>query len=517
MRRYRQILLLLFLLTPAAAFADGVSPILNFFHKDTWLPATVVTLVIILVESGLLRWRINQVSFGGVLWRSAVLNITSSTTGSVLLLMFGRESFFMWDTMSLVLPLFIITLVTEIPLLRLLFRQIPLTWGRACALGCGINLASYACVFVLEIALLFGWLSYAGHLDKKEQFEWQNPKLLHRITGTIYGTESKEQTVRLRIFNPQTGGWTALTNCPSIDPNEWDIEGRVCAFTRPTTGNCKEKHLVISRLPEFTVLHEIGLEPFTDHTFDNIANWQGITALALSPDAKYLAILFRYTDAVAYRDRSSYYNLGSRCRLIVIAVDSGREIARSLRWASDYGLCWLPDARTVLFSSFDKEGLYQIQKSDVRGDISYGIGYSEDGKFSRGIFAFNLDTRKTTRFSDGYAPSLAVQKKQVLVRDGTTLRLLDSSGHEKRRLDMPRLGYGGVTVSPDGALILVEIQRRIPFHLRGIPTLVDIAMPTTRHVIGGDFSYKYDWTEGTEGASNHASEVTPRKLAEPQR
>ena len=62
------------LLVPTAALADGVSPILNFFHKDTWLPAAIVTLVIILVEGGLLRWRIKQIPFWGALWRSALLN-----------------------------------------------------------------------------------------------------------------------------------------------------------------------------------------------------------------------------------------------------------------------------------------------------------------------------------------------------------------------------------------------------------------------------------------------------------
>ena len=122
MNRRRYPYLVLLLLTPTVAFADGVSPILNFFHKDTWLPASVVTLVIILVESGLLRWRIKSLRFASILWRCLILNVASSATGSVLLLGFSRDSFFMWDTMSLVLPLFLITLVTEIPLLHVLFK-----------------------------------------------------------------------------------------------------------------------------------------------------------------------------------------------------------------------------------------------------------------------------------------------------------------------------------------------------------------------------------------------------------
>src|ERR1017187_9877947 len=103
-KRRLYLAILLGILTPATLYADGVSPILNFFHKDTWLPASIVTLVIILVEGGLLRWRIKQITFGGALWRSAVINISSSAVGSILLLGFGRDSNFMWDTMALVAP-----------------------------------------------------------------------------------------------------------------------------------------------------------------------------------------------------------------------------------------------------------------------------------------------------------------------------------------------------------------------------------------------------------------------------
>src|ERR1039457_2047166 len=168
MKQRPHVPLIILLLAPSVAFADGVSPTLNFFHKDTWLPASIVTLVITLVEGGLLRWRIKQITFGGALWRSAVINISSSAVGSILLLGFGRDSYFMWDTMSLVAPLFLITVATEIPLLYFLFRKLPMTWGRACVLGFGINLASYAVVFVMEIGLFLGFISYAGHLDSKE-------------------------------------------------------------------------------------------------------------------------------------------------------------------------------------------------------------------------------------------------------------------------------------------------------------------------------------------------------------
>jgi len=134
------------------ALADGVSPILNLFHRDTWFPATLITILIILVESSLLRLRIKEVRYLDTLWRCFILNLVSSVAGSVILVGLGRDSFFVWDGMSLLLPLFIITLVTEIPMLRLLCRKLPLSWERACALGLGINIASYAVVFVAEVA-----------------------------------------------------------------------------------------------------------------------------------------------------------------------------------------------------------------------------------------------------------------------------------------------------------------------------------------------------------------------------
>ena len=82
-RRFVYIALLL--MTPTAVFANGIVPILNFFNRETWQPATMATLVIILVEAALLRWRIKTLPFLGTLWRTAVINLASSAAGSLVL------------------------------------------------------------------------------------------------------------------------------------------------------------------------------------------------------------------------------------------------------------------------------------------------------------------------------------------------------------------------------------------------------------------------------------------------
>ena len=507
MKRKRYLYLALLLLAPTAAFADGVSPILNFFHKDTWLPASIVTLVIILLESGILRWRIKSLRFTSILWRCCLFNVASSATGSVLLLLFSLDSFFMWDTMSLVLPLFLITLATEIPLLHALFKAVPLSWQRASILGCGINIASYAAVFVVEIGLLFGWLSYAGHLDKKELEQWNNPALLEHASGQVYATESAGSQHVLRVCVPPSSQWTMLTNCPSLDPNKWDVQGNTCAFVLWGTGDWTNRNLIVCRLPGFQTILTLPPSVFSEAQFDN---WQGVTDLSVSPDEKSVAILFRYTDAVAPKDGSSYFDLGSKCKLIVIDITSGQEIARANRLASDSGLCWFSDSRRVLFPSFDDVSLYLTTKADVHGSTSYGIGYAHDDRFKRGLYVFDIGTGSTTRFADGYDPSLAVKAGTILVRDRSGFLLLDCSANVQARIDVGRVGFRSAVVSPTGDMLLAEIQRQVPFYAGGRLVLFQKDKPDVRHVLDAGFSYRVDWTIEDKGMSNQSSEATPK-------
>ena len=474
-------------LLATAARADGVSPVLNLFHSGTWLPAAAVTAAIVLVESLLLRWWLRPTTYWRALKWSFLLNVASSCAGSVLLLLFGRDSYFVWDAFSFVVPLFLVTLATEIPLLRALSKAHAVSWKRILSAGLGMNVASYAAVFALEIGLFAAFLSRAGARDARDLAAWQNPRLLEKFSGALYGTAAGPGR-HLRVFDPQTQIWTDLTNGPAIDPQKWDAENDRCAFVDWDT-----KRLKIARLPDFSGLREIPTEPFEAPPRTGYGHWQGVVGLALSPDAKLLAILFRTDGAVAYRDESSYFHLGDACRLIVLDAETGEEIARAPRRASG-DLCWLPNSRSVLFSSFENESLYDVPRSAVRGTRSYGAGYAKDNRFATRLYAFRLDTGEVAPFAQGHAPSLAPRAQTLFVQDGNDVRILDPAGRETGRVRLPAL-WGAPVAAPDGALLLAQILRRHPFAPGGAPVLLDPAAPDVRHALpGAYFSYRYDWT-----------------------
>ena len=401
----------------------------------------------------------------------------------------------MWDGMALVIPLFLITLITEVPLLRVLYRKVPLSWERACTLGLGINVASYAAVFVVEIGFFLGFISFAGHFDEKERSQWVHPELLSQSAGQIYATETVGGgSHRLRVLDTRTKSWQSLTNCPSLDPNKWDVEGRTCAFVRWSIQHSEGETVVVASLPDFSVTREISLSALVDPQYDRSTNWQGIADLSLSPDAKKLALLFHVTDAVAYRDNSSYFDLGGKCALAVFDIGTGQQIIRASRWASDRGLCWFPDSSAVLFTSFKDEGVYKTAKAEVRGGTSYGIGYAKSDRFKRGLFSFNITTGEVRWFAEGQEPAVSVGSRQFMVRDDDKVCIVDAKGASRVCNGISRIGYSQAVLSPCGRLMLAQISRHQPFYAGGRLTVVDLAQPSLRHIVANDLIYRFKWT-----------------------
>ena len=144
----------------------------------------------------------------------------------------------------------------------------------------------------------------------------------------------------LRYFDVQTRSWQSVSNCPSMDPNKWDVEGNLCAFVHWGTGDWKYRDLEIVSLPGCETIMAFSATSLVDRASDT---WQGITDMKISPDRSKIAVLLRVADAVAYKDGSSYYDLGSKCKLLVLEIGTGRtEMTTASRWASDYGLLLVP-------------------------------------------------------------------------------------------------------------------------------------------------------------------------------
>lgn len=478
MRRYILPALLFWLCLPGLARANGIAPMLNLFYPETWRAAVLVTIVIVLLESWILRRCIRKVTWAGTIWRSLALNLASSAAGSVLLLFLIQGPFILHQGIKLVVPLYFITVATEFPLLWFLYRRVPLAWDRAWLLGWTMNLASYALVFVLQFVLLVGWVLCIGFMDQRDLAAWNQPSILRETPGRIY-LGPPRQNHPMRVFDPATGVWKEWPACPNI--HVWDVTGNTIAFL-----NQKKDTVTLATLPDFAVVREMEADVWRDAE-EKV--WPLVCQLALSPDGTRLAILAEYGDVLVQRDRDSYYTLGRKCRLTVVDTATGEAVAHCPRWASDGSLCWTVEAGSVLFAAFDDETIYHKGRGDVTGRRSYG----REVPVARSLYSFHLAAGEVARFAAGESPSLAVRTGQILVRDGKELVLLDATGRTERRLPMPRLAHWPPVLSPDGEFVLVAVRHHQPFVGQQLLLAVRIRKPSRRHLLAEDMALRYDW------------------------
>ncbi len=468
------------LVYPVTALADGFVPILNFFSPDTWFTALFATLIIVLLESGLLHWRIKGVPCQDTLKNALLINIASSIAGSVVLLTAFDDPMWNLNMLYLVLILFVVTLVVEIPLLHRLHRDQALPWKRSIRLGLGINVGSYGLIFALPVGLISGTVFIGDHLDKQDLARWHHPELPGQVAGTLYSCSWEYENERLWSYDAEDGHWVKVPNSPRMETQAWDIEGDLCAYVCRSEKLNENDMLFLAQLPEFVPLHKLNPGALVGRRYDI---WQQITKMAISPDSKFVALLFRVGEVLAPRDDRSHYDVGQKSLVLILDAASGEEIARTSRWGLNNDLCWMADARRILYYSLDNESLFEITKAQVQGEASYGIGYAKDDAFKGGLYSFDIHTGETVRFMDGTGPSLAAEKGRLLVRDKTALYLLEPDGTLVTRLEIPRLGYADTVLSPRGDYILAGIRQHVIFAQINVIILMPVIDTDTRHVI----------------------------------
>jgi len=217
------------------------------------------------------------------------------------------------------------------------------------------------------------------------------------------------------------------------------------------------KFLKIYSLPRNTQIHEISLtefvklQPGTDATF---------SCVRISPDRKKLAVLLRVEWIQGYRDSAGFSVLGGKCKLFILDTHTGRIIATTPRWASDYEApCWLPDSGSVLFSSYRDERLYEGDISDKERGKVYNADDKKDSRFASGLYKFDLTEGSVKWFGEGKYPRLDIANNSIVmpVKDG--VRILEIATGRETITQIQGLAAGHPVIpSPDGRFLLCFIK-----------------------------------------------------------
>ena len=478
-------------LCPAVARADGLLFPLSAYRLNAVFYLNFA--LVILVEGIAFKLGLKAASWVSVLWKTIVINAASSLAAYPLhffvVLDYPRVS-------EQTLPLFVTTVVVEWPLIRLLFRRNLASWKRAFLLTLAANILSYAALLSIEKPVQKVWLARLVAQDTRTLAAWKSPELLAAASGRIYGAFFEpDQSIRLSAFDFASDRWQLLTNSPPINPRYWDVSGRLVAFLErdPLTPSLK-----VASIPEFTFIREIELLPTEPHYGEG---WE----IKISPDQRKVAVLFPQYPIRAALSKSSYTILGITSLLVVYDIASGVLLGTCPRKAA-YGLCWLPDARTVLFNALRNEQLHEPKQFGAGWSLEYTRAKPEAQYEDAPLYAFDVDRGTVKLFSELRLVHLAADTEQLFCTKGLdSLAVLDLRSLKTSTIAVGKLGSRSIEVSPDGRFVIVPFALRWPFAYEGYPAIIDLQDLSRRHALS--LGLRYVWTEDR----SHSPAASPAK------
>ena len=486
MKRYSHILTAACLaLSPSLALANGFIPAVNAYRNT--LAFWFVFAVVVLIESVCARMWLRPIHLVSAVWRVLVLNAVSSLAGYLLMRSPLHPDFMhVWQQ---AIPFFLLTLCVELPLVLVFFPESPASRRQKLLLGTIANVLSYAFLILAERPVESVWLGRLRAADRRVLEQWVDTEMLSHAVGLIYGTESGPGLPhRLRYFDPREQKWHSMPECRPIDPRYWDVEGDVVAFRHSQEVGYSYRDITVSRLPTFEILTEISVT--------NAINSQSGWDLLISPDRTKLAVLVPLHEISAPLRGPSYRCFGMTCDLLIYDIRSGKLIGISSRKAFR-GLCWRPDSQGVLFTSLRNESLHNLTMLEEGWKRTYP---DADKQFSDApTYIYDIESGSVEYFAEMQTIHLATQAGRLAYTSGNdTICMLDPNTGETKTVNVGRLGYRDITISPDGRLAVAHFTLSPPLAYLGYSTIVDLAQPERRYYIDG-FDYRLDWT--TDGDS----------------
>ena len=381
--------------------------------------------------------------------------------------------------------MFFLTLATETPALKYLYRENGFDWKRSIKVSFGINLISYLFVFIAQFGLVFAYLGYAEFADRQTIKKWSDLSLLDGETGYIYTvkyapTEHFSKYVFSR-YDVENKKWEIVD--PGFErgiyPTVWDVKANLIACI-VKTDDWKNRPVSLVDATTFSKFAQI------DGDFREVR---------ISPDLSKLAVLEYVREINAPRDDESAFRLGSGCKLKIYDIESCALLYEAPRLALDDGLAWTSNT-SIIFSSLRDEYLLQNSGVETHGH-TYGRSYAKDGQFPIDLYAYNVKTNAVECFLEGQWPLfIPVSGEISFVREsGFYNRDLwqVNIGQKNPRLVLSDIRGYETAVSPSGRKYLILVPHKQPLGNSYFLTLVDPTDLDRKLIIEPNSHYGFRW------------------------
>ena len=397
-----------------------------------------------------------------------------------------------WQLLSLgfgtVSQLFLLTVAVEGVLLCLLVSGPDKTDVATKVLrAVGLNSASYAGLFVLQIGFVLALSGWGSHTDKRRLAEWQDKSVLEGATGCIYaiGRGTDYGGKGLKRFDVSTQRWESLANlAPELNVGTWDVVGEVFVSIPAYQYQRRVDEVRLHRLPGFDLIRTISTTA---------------SDVRLAPDGRSVAVLTDDGAVVAQRDGSSYFESGSKGTLKVFSVETGELVATGRRPGLNRGLTWSADGREVFYVSLLEETSFSPTREQMKGGTSHHRD-AFTGPLAQGIYVLSLANGEIRFVTKGNHPELVPATGELWYRIDKSLRVRDKGGNE-RAFDLPDLSHRPPAFCPEGGSSVMQVEGNTPFQGKRFLTVFRVAAPGKRLIIDAESIYSFRWAAAAGGES----------------
>lgn len=392
-------------LTPNA-FANAIVPALQFFHPYLAVPSAILLIVIIAIETVILKFTIKDVTLSKSFLIILIANIISSIAGSLFGFLGYSVAFddFFWSSIIVTIGLpFIVTFATEYPAI-LFFCRKQIRPQKALWVTFKVNVVSYVVfLFLMTPVFLTGISKMSERADNKLLIEWSHKEILGNNQDDIYvlGETDHNRIFEFKKYSTQTEEWKVLKTFDTKDLsfNGWDVSDNLLAY-------CTNDSVEILNLSDFSNLTTIPMDGYR---------------LQISPDEKHIAIQKYICQVNVQKKGKSWFNgYGAKCKLYIYEISSGNLVKEYDNFITSDGLSWSNDSQKLLMVSFENQELFnEIIKDDARDPEDYRIGDVFLKEFyPKFIYSYDINTGTAKKICLGTMPNYNPANNQFsFVRD----------------------------------------------------------------------------------------------------